>query len=253
MYYYIFDPPAGPNDYQHTQQIKEKLSALGIAGEMGSPMPGKDVRYLVENAVAKRYSTIVAVGGVALINQVAQALEPHDSVLGIIPLHEEPDIAKLIGSDTWEQAAENLKRRRVQSVKLGLLEGTGCFLTPATIEIPANEWVTFATPNFQGRQQGGTVIISPSRNPEQESMCLAVEITMGEKAPSAGFFKSLFGGKSSPSQNTTRFCTSHLKITTEKPCAVSVAGSEITQTPLTCSTQAKPVRLIVAKQSGTTA
>jgi hypothetical protein len=247
VYYYIFDPPTGPNDYQRIAQIKEKLTALGIAGEMASPMPGKTVVDLVENAVAKRYATIVAVGDMLLINQVAQALEPHDVVLGIIPLHEQPDITSLIGAPTWEQAAEHLKRRRWQPVRLGLIKGSSCFLTPATIVVPPTVTVECITPQFHMKYLGGTLSIAPGRATEESDTMLAVQVQWNEK-PRSGFFGNLFGSAPSSDKELTRFFTPMLRVKTEQALPVIVAGIELGQTPLECTMQPKPVRLIVAKR-----
>jgi diacylglycerol kinase family enzyme len=247
MYYYIFDPPTGPNDYQRAAQIKEKLTALGIAGEMASPMPGKSVADLVKNAIAKRYATIVAVGDMPLINQVAQALEPYDAVLGIIPLHEQPDLAELIGAPTWETATEQLKRRRWQPIRLGLIQHGGCFLTPATIEVPPKQWVELRTPQFTARTHGGTIRILSSRN--EEFGPLIVDILFPEKQRT-GLLSSLFGSNKKPVEQQSHFLTSSLEIITETPLPVVIAGSTMAQTPLVFTTQQKPLRLIVAK--GTT-
>lgn len=136
MYYCIFEPPVGPKEYERVAQIKSKLTELGIVGEMATPMPGKTIEQLVSNAVSKRYSTVVAIGGIALINQVVRAVEPYDLVLGIVPLTEHADITTLIGTSTWEAAADQLKRRRCQPVWLGEMNGGISFLTPARLVLP---------------------------------------------------------------------------------------------------------------------
>lgn len=252
MYYYIFDPPVGANDYQRTSLIKEKLSTLGIAGEMASPMPGRTVADLVHNAISKRYSTIVAVGDMPLINQVAQALEPYDAVLGIIPFHDDPDLAQLIGVHTWEEATEQLKKRRCQPVRLGLIKGGGCFLTPATIVVPPRDAIELDTPDFTARQEGGTVTIVPGQNQDDATEHgLLIRIDMAEQSK-GGFFSSLFGSKP-PLPRNSQFTTSNLTVSTPTPLPVIVAGATMGQTPLTFTTQAKPVRLIVARQGASIA
>ena len=193
MYYYIFDQPQGANEYQRTAQIKERLGELGIAGEMTTPVPGRSVQDLVHNAVAKRYATIVAVGGIALINQVARAIEPYDLVLGIIPLQENPDINALIGSTSWEDAAEQLKKRRWQAVRLGVMQGNICFLTPATISIPASMAVSVSTPDFQlTEKHGAEITVTTVRGESAEQSSLQVAIV--PHVVKRGFLSNLIGG-----------------------------------------------------------
>ncbi|CAN5200472.1 hypothetical protein BH11PAT4_BH11PAT4_8270 [soil metagenome] len=245
MYYYIFDQPQGANEYQRTAQIKERLGALGIAGEMTTPVPGRSVQDLVHNAVAKRYATIVAVGGIALINQVARAIEPYDLVLGIIPLQENGDINSLIGSATWEDAAEQLKKRRWQSVRLGMMQEGICFLTPATISVPVGMPVSLSTPDFQLTEKNGAEItVTTVRGESAEVSRLQVSIV--PHALKRGFLKGLMGGTTkAPTESC--FTVSEVTIAPTEPLPVHVAGESITVTPLHCSTQEKPVRLIVAR------
>ena len=245
MYYYIFDQPNGANEYQRTAEIKERLASLGIAGEMASPTPGRNVQQLVESAVQKRYATIVAVGGVTLINQVARAIEPHDLVMGIIPLQENPAINTLIGSTSWQDAAEQLKRRRWQYTRLGLLQESICFLTPAEVSFPETVEYAIRTKAFTLREKGGTVRVTPLRGTEDQPGSLILEIEHPIKKR-RGFLKNVFAGQEDPSANTVLQVDS-LELQTDKPHDVRVAGDTVCQTPLTCSTQDKPLRLIVAR------
>jgi diacylglycerol kinase family enzyme len=245
VYYYIFDQPQGANEYQRTAQIKERLGALGIAGEMTTPVPGRSVQDLVHNAVAKRYATIVAVGGIALINQVARAIEPYDLVLGIIPLQENPDINALIGSSTWEDAAEQLKKRRWQAVRLGMMQDGICFMTPATISVPAGMPVSLSTPDFQLIEKNGAEItVTTVRGESAEVSSLQVSIV--PHALKRGFLSGLMGSSvKAPTESS--FTVAEVTIAPAESLPVHVAGESITTTPLHCRTQEKPVKLIVAR------
>jgi hypothetical protein len=244
MYYYIFDPPQGAKEYERTAQIKELLSNLGIAGEMTSPIPGKAVEDLVQLAVAKRYSTIVAVGGMELINRIARAIEPHDIVFGIIPSMEHPDITELIGVSDWKSAAEQLKRRRWQSVKLGLINGETCFLTAATIMLEKDQVFELVAPGFTIKGMGGMITINPLRNSESASG-LVVDIEPLE-APKKGLFSSLFGKKTEMPEES-HFTVPKFTLRTNQSQPVWVANTSLAQTPITCTTQEKSLKLIVGK------
>ncbi len=243
MYYYIFEPALQPNGYERITQIKDLLSTLGIAGEMVTPTPGRTVEDLVDLAVAKRYSTIVAVGGSELINRVARAIEPHDTVLGIIPLQKNPDLTSLIGTSEWRSAAHQLKRRRWQPVRLGLLNNTACFLTPAQIQLANTEPYTLTTPDFVIQGKGGTISIAPgSSEKAQEQLAVRIE----KPIPRSGLLSSLFGKSKSETSLTTLSVTS-LELITDEKAEVVVAGSTLCTTPIHCTSQEKLLRLIVGK------
>ena len=246
MYYYIFDPPRGAKEYERTAQIKEYLSVLGIAGEMTTPQPGKRVEDLVNLAVNKRYSTVVAVGGMELINKVARSLEPHDIVFGIIPSLEHLDINDLIGVHDWKSAAEQLKKRRWQEIRLGLLNNQSCFLTPATISIPGSVSFQIKTPDFSLKGQGGTITIMPVRNQQKDNPGLNLRITPG--STSGSILQRLFKTDKQERQ-LTHIIVPSAEIETDRTLAVVVAGTSLASTPVTCTTQEKVVKLIIARGS----
>lgn len=251
MYYYIFEPPQGAKEHERNAQIKELISSLGIAGEMATPSPGKSVEDLVGQAIAKRYSTIVAVGTVPLINQCARALEPYDAVFGIIPTVEHPDIANLIGVSDWKNAAEQLKRRRFHSFRQGVVNEQFFFLTPATLSLPEKTEYQVISGQYSFIGQGGEIRITPyflenDSEPENDQNGLIIEILTGSQTQKGGFLKSLFG-KNSKIVSDSRFHLPSFQLLTDSGIPVSVAGSVLTSTPLICTTREKNLKLIVGK------
>lgn len=245
MYYYIFEPPREAGEYERTAHIKEYLSTLGIAGEMTSPTPARNIEDLVDLAVAKRYSTIVAVGRIELINQVVRAMEPHDAVLGIIPLMQDPDLAKLIGITDWKDAAQQLKRRRWQSVHLGLINSEACFLTPATLALPPTVSFEMETAHFTAQGNGGLITMVPSFGEEESESGISIRMET-EASSSGGFFQSLFGKKKEV-PSTSQFFVKEMNLITSQSIPVVVAGGTVTTSPLHCTIQDKPIKLIVGK------
>ncbi len=245
MYYYIFDPPIGAKEYEKTAHIKELLSSLGIAGEISQPLPGKTVDDLVNNAISKRYSTIVAVGGMQLINAVARSVEPYDIVFGIIPTLPHEDITNLIGTSDWKTAAEQLKRRRWHPVRLGLMNGNTCFLTPAHIEIPMNSAFVLETPEFSVETVGGSIDIIPLKNETTEGSGLRIQLSGGTQ-PTRGIMGKLFNKKETAPQQSV-FTVPEITIHTADPIQVTVAGTPLISTPVRCTTEGKQIRLIVAR------
>ena len=250
MYYYIFEPPLEAKEYERTTQIKELLSSLGIAGEMTNPTPGRTVEDLVELAVAKRYSTIIAVGNTELINRVARALEPHDVVFGIIPLSENKDISNLIGLADWKSAAEHLKRRRWQPVRIGLINKEIGFITPATINLPTLSNYEIITPDYTLSGQGGTITITPLRGNENDTHSSFLLEMDNEQPVKTGFLSSLFSKPTNIPQKSQLVVT-ELELRTQESASVIVAGAAVCATPIFCETQGKPLKLIIAKGSST--
>lgn len=244
MYYYIFEPPQGPKEYERTAQIKGLLGQLGIAGEMSAPQPGRTAEDLVAMAIAKRYSTIVVVGGVELMNRVARAVVSHDVVLGLIPTSEHPDIARLIGTNDWKVAAEQLKRRRWHNVQLGLMNNTISFLTPAELTIPAKQQVELQSKEYSARLSGPTKVTIIPQGPEGGGFRVLFE-PVG--TPKGGLLRLFRGGSAAP-QNSS-FELEALTITASQAQPVLVAGATLATTPLTCTTEGKPLRLIIGRSN----
>ena len=243
MYYYIFEPPLEAKEYERTASIKEYLSSLGIAGEMVTPTQNRTIEDLVSLAVAKRYSTIIAVGSTDLINQVARSLEPHEVVFGIIPTNEHSDLSRLIGVTTWKEAADMLKRRRWLPVRLGLLNERYCFLTPATLQLPHSCSYQLTTDTFSLTGSGGFITISPLRGGALSESSILLEIS--SPAPRASLFKSLFR-KPNPATQVSQFNLPAFELTTSEPTQVVVAGSVLATTPIQVTPQQKALKLIVA-------
>jgi hypothetical protein len=243
MYYYLFEPPKEAKDYERSAQVKEYLSQLGIAGEMVSPLPGKSVEDLVTSAISKRYSTVIAVGGMELANRVARALEPHDAVFGIIPLKPHEDIAALIGTSDWKQAAENLKRRRCQSVRLGSLQDSFCFLTPARVRVSGG--FVLQTPDFDVEGQDLLISVAPTYADEHSEPRFS--ITLEPFSPAKrGLLGNLFSRRpSAPAES--RFLSDEAVLHTDTPASIEIAGVSLTTTPANFKMQERSIRLIVGK------
>lgn len=247
MYYYIFDPPQLPKEYERTAQIKELLTTLGIAGEITTPQPGRTVEQLVEQAMLKRYSTVIAVGGIQLINRVASALGQHDVVFGIIPLTEHPDITAAIGVSDWRLAAEQLKRRRWQPVRPGILNGSTRFLTPLSLPVPAGTPYHLQADGFELKGVGpGIITIAPGEGTEAAASD-GLRFRFTGEPKSAGFLRRLLGSETAPADETA-LVLPRLQVITPQPLPVSMAGTEIAATPFTCAVQKQPLRLIVGRQ-----
>lgn len=112
MYYYVLESPSSRGVRQNYQRLRDILTHLGIAGEMVTSSPARSPAEQAYIGTTKGYSTIVAVGGDAHINEVAMATIGR-AVLGIIPVGATRQVTDLIGCHDIRSAAEALKHRRI--------------------------------------------------------------------------------------------------------------------------------------------
>ena len=227
MYYYIFEPPVGPKEFERSAQIKEYLATLGIAGEMAQPSPGRSVADLVANALAKRYSTIIAIGSVSHTNLVLSSLAESDVVFGMIPLSAHSDPYTTIGVSDWKGAAQALKRRRWTATHLGQL-GDHYFLTRASITLPENEVYQVRTTSYQLTGLEGVLEVAPTRTPEETDPVLLFTAT--PVAPTPNRLQRLFRSTPPPT-SPTRLTAPWFELRTTSPQAICVAGERIGTTP----------------------
>ena len=243
MYYYVFDPPQGPKEYERTAQIKEYLATLGIAGEMAQVQPGRTVEQLVSTAILKRYSTLIAVGGSELINRMAGALASQDVVFGIIPLVEHEDIRQLIGTTDWKAAADQLKRRRWGVCRVGTFSNGAVFLTPAHVDLGASHHYQISTSKFAIQGSGGLLTITPAQDGDEATLLVELQ----ERTPEKKRWWQQFG-KNEGESPYTKLPLSEFNLETSPVLGVSVAGIEIAQTPTTLRSEQKTLKLIAARQ-----
>ena len=129
MYYYITEPPRSREDQQAEERIRELLIRSSIAGEFVVTSPTRGVEELAEMGVAKKYTTLVAVGNETLINQLGTLLAGTPYVFGAIPLARPNALALVNGIQTHEEAVEALKFRRVHSVPICRIEPNKFFIS----------------------------------------------------------------------------------------------------------------------------
>lgn len=238
MYYYVFDPPRGPKEYERTAQIKAYLSQIGIGGETAQPQPGRSVEDLVASALIKRYSTLVAVGGISLITKMAASLKGRDAVFGIIPLFSHPDIAELIGSSEWKAAADALPRRRFQERRVGYINDSVPFITPARISLE-NKTAIVQAEHFELLLNSGVITLTP----ECEQITLSHDLPLPQRSWLQRF------AKPNAATDRTLFHTSACTITSPVLTSVSVAGADVAQLPLDVQASTGILRIIVGPKA----
>jgi diacylglycerol kinase family enzyme len=133
MYYYVLESPSSRGVRQNYQRLRDVLTHLGIAGEIVTSSPARSPAEQAYIGTTKGYSTIVAVGGDAHINEVAMATIGR-AVLGIIPVEASRQVTDLIGTNDMRAAAEALKHRRISLQDTVLIDPDLPLFLDATIQ-----------------------------------------------------------------------------------------------------------------------
>jgi diacylglycerol kinase family enzyme len=251
MYYYIFDVRKCKNRKQ-IEAIKDQLSQLGISGEFVIPDRIRSARDLAEQGVFKGYSTVVAIGSDDLIDEVAAVMLSKQQAFGIIPLSASENIHKMIGATTWEEAATNLRFRRITESRVGIINEQHVFFSYCEIELdhPASVTVEFedyliqakarelyVANHFQGLKKedpGKLDVIMKSIDPDSDTIW--------------GRLKKMIGGvQISKDIDMTLIHSDGLRIFSPRQLPILVDGRVFAKTPATFGVSQKMIRLITKK------
>ena len=133
MYYYIVNPTSGNGAIRGIQdKLRSRLGELGISGDWTKTTAPGEAAQIAKAAVAKGFTTIVAVGGDDTVNEVINGVSKDKVALGIIPIGSDNRIASSLGVHSWQQACEVLAARRLTSYNL-IAAGQKFFLSKLTL------------------------------------------------------------------------------------------------------------------------
>lgn len=136
MYYYIVNPTAKRGQARGLQErLRGRLSQLGIAGEWAKTTGPGEATNMAKAALAKGFTTIVAVGGDDTVNEVINGLNAGGNsqvAVGIIPLGGSNRVASQLGITSWSQACDVLAARRLTEYSL-IAAGQKFFLSTLTL------------------------------------------------------------------------------------------------------------------------
>lgn len=133
MYYYIVDPQKiDQKSFERVQnQLYSSLAELKISGEMTRVTSLRSMTQLVDSAVERGATTIVAVGHDSTVQEIINAVGEKDVTVGYVPL-ENSEIAEILGAGDVVTACKNLAQRRVEMLDLGRI-GNNYFFTKVSI------------------------------------------------------------------------------------------------------------------------
>ncbi len=123
-YLFVVNPNAGNNYSEKYWPVVEKqVQTLSFDySTVFSEYPGHTIELVKDHK--KDYDIIVAVGGDGTINEVANAINGSDKVLGVIPSGNGNDYAVNLGyTDELGHNLQMLKEAKTREVNIGLAEG----------------------------------------------------------------------------------------------------------------------------------
>ncbi len=138
MYYFLFDQVSSSRQRSDFEKIKDIAREYQILSASAHISPARNIEELVDDAVEKNFTTIVAVGDDTLINNVASAIvrrsEKRNIALGIICNNPESLLYERWGYKTFEEALETLRYRKLERFTVGMIEPNHYFISSARIE-----------------------------------------------------------------------------------------------------------------------
>ena len=252
MYYYIFDIKKCKKRSQ-VENIKEYLGSLGISGEFTYPSAARNVEELVHLGLSKQYTTIVAIGSDEIANSVASVMLGKKEAMGFIPMETSPELAALIGADSWKEACDVLRFRKIREVRLGKTAIGKHFLTFAKLDLkyPAEITMEFKDYIVQARVKDLTISnFHPGIKKIGDDF---LDIVMTSVEPSGSIiskFSTFLGMEKKISDNSlSLFRARSLRLFTKSPMAIISGDGTIAKTPQLIESSDELLRLITAKRA----
>ncbi|MDO8649954.1 MAG: diacylglycerol kinase family protein [Candidatus Berkelbacteria bacterium] len=239
MYYYIMEPPSSRAVRQTYQRLRDLLTNLGIAGEMMAASPARTPEELAMMGLERGYSTIVAVGGDAFVNYIAQTIIGQ-AVLGIIPIGEAQQSAELIGTNNMKTAAEFLKFRRLSTFNTVTADPDSLIFLDAVVEPPKLAKVSFV---IDGKLRGYAYFNKMTVTRNLEIKIESQHLVEPKK------FLGLFSTGGTVVQSLSQFHGRNVRLTTEPDLALLVDGRPVAKTPLQLRLNPNSLKVITKRGS----
>lgn len=244
MYYYIVDLPDGNSAARTAQKLQEIITPMGISGEIAVANPARSAEELAYMGIDKGYTTIIAIGGEELVNNITTILmnESREKIaLGVIPINAGGLIPQMVGvtNNDLRRAAEVIKQRHLELVDVVQIASKRFMLTEAYIVAP--------------RRVKLTLDIDQTMKAELEAdfAHLSHDLVLTLQAKQQpGFLNRAFsflGSKSTEDFLGSRFHGKQIRIVAHEPLPVMVAGQVVAKTPTTFTKIPGALKLITAR------
>lgn len=252
MYYYIFDIKKCKKRAT-IEAIKNALLELGISGEYNYVSGAQPAEQLTELGLNRGYSTIVCVGSDDLINSVANRMIGRKEAMGVIPLEISKPMSVLLGLESWKEACEALRFRRIKEMYVGRTANKEHFLTEARIDTVRPVSLTIEFKNYIVQVLAKNFMVSnyyPGIKKVGQDY-LDVIIESQPLAPSSFMnrLKLIFSAKiTSETAAVSVIHARSMRIFTKKPMPIIAGDKIIAKTPQLIESSDEMLRLIVSRK-----
>ena len=244
MYYYIVDSPQTKADQTTIASIRSKLIPEGIPGEFTFRTPGESAKNLAEKAIAQGFTTIVAIGGDQLINELAGILYDQPIALGIIPMNASAAMQKLIGYNDWHVAIQTLRHRKLALFDVAVINEEHFFLTEVLLTAEKPSIFSLHMNRFTAHAETKSLRLVLPTGQAPFDITGVINFVIEETA-SRGGFGGFFGGQKS--EITTLLRSEQAAIQCTNPATCTLDTVAIAQTPLSVTIVPQAVRIVVAR------
>ncbi|MCX6809389.1 MAG: hypothetical protein NTZ65_01405 [Candidatus Berkelbacteria bacterium] len=227
MYYYIFEQPNSVHERANFEKIRDIAREFSIQGENAQASPARSPEELVQIAIEKNYTTIVAVGDDSHVNKIVSAIinakALYTVALGIISSDPNSILYERWGFKSAEEACETLKFRKLEKFTLGLVEPNHYFLSSARIECPNPTRIVLEVDHWKAEAIIDRLEIS-------NNLYILLERYLQEKS----IFKSAFNwltGKEQSSADRSIFKGKIIKIKSDNPLPILIGNEVVSKTP----------------------
>ncbi len=125
MYFYLYDSFLQDKKYERTVALIEaRVADLGIKGRAMKLSVLQQLEESIHEAVDRGARTVVAVGNDKTINEAVSVVANYTNVtLGIIPVGESNEIAKILGIPLETAACDVISNRLIDIMDIGRVNG----------------------------------------------------------------------------------------------------------------------------------
>lgn len=246
MYFYLYDVFLRDKRYASTlAKIEGRLLALGIQGKSEKLTVLKSMKEIVDAALKRGATTIVAVGDDQTLSKLISCIAEKDVVLGIIPIGQHTDVAHALGIPKAEKACDVLSARIVELLDLGKAN-TSYFLSFLNLPSAKDLLIECEQGQYHIEPDGSPHAVSVynfghrNNNPRDGELELVIERSEQRQGMGRIFQKQ--------HAHASVFPTTMCKIKSYSASLPAYAdGQTVVKTPLTVTVVPRKLRVIVGK------
>jgi diacylglycerol kinase family enzyme len=179
MYHYIIDPQKiDQRSFERVQnQLYSCLSQLRISGEITRVTTLRSVAQLVESAISRGATTVVAVGHDSTVQEIVNAVGERDVTIGYVPLRDS-ELSRILGLTDVVNSCHSLAHRRVESLDLGQIQ-SNYFLTKVGLGVKLDALQPSSVFDFSKFNQASSLSAVPIKMEIDGQFSAEFEVVIG--------------------------------------------------------------------------